>query len=68
MEHNNAVRTITVVCESFTTKTCSRCGYINHNVGSSDDYHCPHCGIIDRDTNGARCILIKARSGQSLNT
>jgi len=45
--------------EEFTTKTCGCCGQIN-NVGSNDQLKCSKCKIIiDRDSNGARNIMIK---------
>ena len=48
-----------IVDESYTSKTCTRCGYLN-NVGSNEVYKCNNCNlIIDRDCNGARNILIK---------
>lgn len=48
-----------IVNESYTTKTCTRCGILN-DVGSNSTYHCLECGLwIDRDVNGARNILLK---------
>ena len=48
-----------IVDESFTSKTCTRCGSLN-NVGSSEVYECRVCElVIDRDVNGARNIFIK---------
>jgi transposase len=48
-----------IVNESYTTKTCTRCGVIN-DVGSNSIYHCLECGLyIERDINGARNILLK---------
>lgn len=48
-----------IVDESFTSKTCTRCGVLN-NVGSCEVYECQACElIIDRDVNGARNIFIK---------
>ena len=45
--------------EEYTSKTCTRCGYLN-NVGSSEVYDCENCWLnIDRDVNGARNIYIK---------
>lgn len=50
---------IIIVDESYTSKTCTSCGYLN-NVGGSEVYKCKNCNIvIDRDCNGARNILIK---------
>lgn len=55
-----AVRTIAVVAESFTSKTCCRCGVINDTLGSNKVFSCGSCGnVIDRDTNGAINIYIK---------
>jgi len=49
-----------IVDESYTSKTCSSCGYLHPNLGSNKIYKCHNCGIIiDRDINGARNILIK---------
>ena len=46
--------------ESFTTKTCTNCGYIKNNVGSAKIFNCDKCFIkIDRDINGARNIFLK---------
>jgi putative transposase len=61
-----AVRNITVVPESFTTKTCCKCGSINNNIGSSKVYNCPSChSTFGRDDNGAVCIRIKHDAGQT---
>lgn len=36
------------------SKTCSRCGYINRQLKSEEIYKCPKCGlIIDRDYNAS---------------
>lgn len=46
--------------EEYTSKTCTRCGRINHNLGSNKVFTCTSCNlIIDRDVNGARNILLK---------
>lgn len=48
------------VGEAFTSKTCSRCGYIHYLLGANKIYNCPKCGyIIDRDINGAINIFLK---------
>lgn len=48
-----------IVDESYTSKTCTRCGIIN-DVGSNEVYKCKECNIsIDRDINGARNIYLK---------
>lgn len=49
-----------IVGEEYTSKTCTNCGLINNNLGSSKIFNCPSCKIsIDRDINGARNILLK---------
>jgi putative transposase len=50
---------LTIVDESYTSKTCGRCGHIN-NIGSSKVFKCNSCSLVcDRDLNGARNILLK---------
>lgn len=63
-EYNRLVLTCD---ESYTTKTCGRCGTINNYIGSNKIFNCGSCKLqIDRDINGARNILIKhiARMGE----
>jgi putative transposase len=51
---------VAVVDESWTSKTCSGCGLLDHNLGSKKVYWCRGCGLtIDRDVNGAKNILLK---------
>lgn len=46
--------------EYYTSKTCTRCGNIKHDLKNSDIYICKNCDLkIDRDTNGARNILLR---------
>ena len=46
------------VNERFTSKTCSNCGAYKADLGAAKKYNCEGCGkVIDRDVNGARCIL-----------
>jgi putative transposase len=46
--------------EYYTSKTCTKCGNIKHDLKNADIYICKNCGIkIDRDTNGARNILLR---------
>ncbi len=46
--------------EAYTSKSCTKCGNIKNDLGSSKFYKCNECGLeIDRDVNGARNILIK---------
>jgi putative transposase len=53
-----------IVNESYTSKTCDRCGHIHSELGGggggSKVFKCPSCSWqIDRDINGARNILIR---------
>ena len=53
-------RTLHIVDESYTSKTCGRCGYIKKDLGSDKIYKCPECKLeISRDINGSRNILLK---------
>jgi putative transposase len=50
--------------EEYTSKTCTQCGFVKHNLGGAKTYKCPHCHIVvDRDVNGSRNIFIKNASG-----
>jgi putative transposase len=56
--------TLHVVDESFTTKTCGKCGCLN-NVGGDKIYKCSSCNYIcHRDIHGARNIFIKVVTEQ----
>jgi putative transposase len=47
--------------ESFTSKTCTKCGHIHQTLGGSKWFKCPKCGHqLDRDHNGAFGYLLKA--------
>jgi putative transposase len=47
--------------ESYTSKTCTNCGFIHHKLGSAKVFNCPNCNIrIKRDINGARNIMLRA--------
>lgn len=51
---------VILVSESYTSKTCSRCGKLHNNLGGSKTYKCISCGMeMDRDVNGAKNILLK---------
>ena len=51
---------IIVTKEEYTSKTCSRCGIIHWDLGSSKVFDCPNCSIkIGRDENAAYNILMK---------
>ena len=51
-----------IICnEHHTSKTCTNCGKLNYNLGSSKTFDCDACKIkIDRDVNGARNVLIRS--------
>ena len=52
---------LVIVTEEFTSKTCSCCGTLHHNLGRSKVFKCPSCRrTMDRDENGARNILLKS--------
>ena len=53
-------KTLIIVDESYTSKTCGSCGHLNTKLGSSETFTCESCNLnIDRDYNGARNILLK---------
>jgi putative transposase len=56
-----------VPCEEwYTSKTCSQCGNIDHNLGGNKIYKCKSCdSIMDRDLNAAKNILLKFLIEQS---
>jgi putative transposase len=47
--------------EYYTSKTCTKCGCIKHDLKLSDRiYKCKSCGLkIDRDVNASRNILLR---------
>jgi transposase len=46
--------------EEYTSKTCSQCGHVKHDLGGQSIYRCEDChAVIDRDINGAKNIFIK---------
>jgi putative transposase len=48
------------VNESFTSKTCGKCGKLHNALGGSAMFVCPGCNFtIPRDFNGARNILLR---------
>lgn len=54
-----------IVDESFTTKTCGKCGVQNHKVGGAKIFNCSDitCKFkLDRDYNAGRNIYLKALS------
>lgn len=46
--------------EEYTSKTCTHCHTIKHNLGGAKRYKCANCGLLaDRDVCGARNIFVK---------
>jgi IS605 OrfB family transposase len=46
--------------EYYTSKTCTNCGFIKHDLGSNKIFKCLNCNkIIDRDVNGSRNIMLR---------
>lgn len=49
-----------MVDERYTSKMCSRCGFLKEDLGSKKIFDCNSCQVIlDRDVNGARNIYLK---------
>jgi putative transposase len=47
------------VNEAYTSKCCSRCGYLKKDLGNDTKYNCNKCRLqIGRDINGAKNILM----------
>jgi len=52
-------RTVVIVSEAYTTKTCDMCGTIKDNVGGASIFRCDACGhVADRDVHAARNIAL----------
>ncbi len=50
---------VATVNEAYTSKTCSCCGHVKHNLGGAKTYKCTSCGaVMDRDVNGAKNIFL----------
>jgi len=46
--------------EEYTSKTCTKCGRLNHKLGASKVFNCGECSFTcDRDQNAARNIYLK---------
>lgn len=53
-------RTVVVVSEGYTTKTCDMCGVVNDKVGGASVFRCGECGhVADRDVHAARNIALR---------
>ena len=58
-----ARKVVKVVSESYTTKQCNRCGYMNWKIGSSEVFTCKNCKIVcHRDVHSGRGIFIRSLS------
>jgi len=56
-------RNVFICDESYTSKTCGKCGYLKDNLGGSKIYECNNCkSVMDRDVNGARNVLLRILS------
>jgi putative transposase len=56
-----------IVDESYTSKTCTRCGNVKYALRGEKTYRCDKCRlVIERDVAGARNILIKYLTDQNL--
>ena len=54
-------RKLIYVDERYTSKMCSKCGWIHEKLGGSKRYECEECKtVMGRDINGARNIYIKS--------
>jgi putative transposase len=53
-------KSVYVVGEEYTTRTCSNCFRLHHGIGGAKTFCCPHCGLkMDRDGMGSRNIFLK---------
>lgn len=51
---------VEIIDESYTSKTCSKCGTINSKLGASKIFSCPSCNYQDdRDHNATKNIFDK---------
>ena len=55
-----AGKTVYTRGEEYTSKTCTHCQNVKHNLGGAKIYKCKQCGVkVDRDVAGARNIFMK---------
>lgn len=51
-----------LVDEKFTTKMCSKCGWINEKIGGNKIFNCKKCGMKEgRDINSGKIMCIKGQ-------
>jgi transposase len=70
LQHKAAELGATVILckESYTSMTCGKCGKLNRSLGGQKCFQCPYCKCeMDRDHNGARNILLRYISYESVN-
>ncbi|MGK7929471.1 MAG: RNA-guided endonuclease InsQ/TnpB family protein [Spirulina sp.] len=60
---------LVVFCnESYTSKTCPKCGHLHETLGGKKQFQCPKCGYsAPRDWNGARNIMIRALQATAIS-
>lgn len=57
------------VNESWTSKTCGKCGAIHQKLGKNKTFQCPSCHFeCDRDMNASRNILIRFLAKHQINS
>ena len=55
---------VAIVNEAYTSKTCSCCGFLKHNIGGAKRFNCDRCGAdMDRDINATKGIFLKNHEG-----
>ena len=53
-------KTVIIVNEAYTSKTCTSCGWQNPKLGGSKIFKCKKCNLsVGRDINGARNVLLR---------
>ena len=53
-------KTVVIVDESYTSKTCSSCGWYDYNLRGKKVFNCSTCDLVlDRDVNAAKNIILK---------
>ena len=53
-------KTVILVPEHYTTKTCSRCGQIHNKIGNKEIFECPNCMMeTGRDMNASKNMKLK---------
>ncbi len=56
---NKQGKTVFIVNESYTSKTCGKCGVRNTKLGGSETFSCICGATCDRDIHASRNILLK---------